>query len=117
MPDMKMRLFLLVGLLIQPVCYASDIDTVMLQINPFLRPALEAVLPDSEKTTADTEPGDNMQLRGTMLAGSNSLVEIAMPGPKPVDPCLNCVPINTLFADVKLGLPLVVHQRRHTRRT
>jgi len=76
MPDMKLHLLLLAGLLPQPVCHASDLDTMMLQINPFLRPALEAVLPDSEKTTADTEPGGNMQLRGTMLAGSNSLANI-----------------------------------------
>lgn len=76
MPDMKPRLLLLAGLLTCSVCHASEAETVTLKINPFMRPALEAVTLDSDNTAAGTKPSDAMQLRGTMLAGSNSVANI-----------------------------------------
>lgn len=76
MPDIRSSLLLLAGLFPQLACHASDAQTVMLQINPFLRPVLEAVTSDSSKDTVNNSSADIMRLRGTMLAGSHSVANI-----------------------------------------
>mgnify|MGYP001557425081 FL=1 len=76
MPDTRIPLFLLAGLLTQSACPAADIETVILQINPFVRPVLEAVTHDSDRKMASKTADEGMRLRGTMLAGSNSVANI-----------------------------------------
>jgi hypothetical protein len=76
MPDLRTSLLFVGGLLSQPACLASDAETIMLQINPFLQPVLEAVTSGSSNNVATRTPADSMQLRGTMLAGSNSVANI-----------------------------------------
>ena len=76
MPDNRISPLLLAGLLAQSACHAADLETVMLQINPFVRPVLEAVMSDSDRKSASKAPADAMRLRGTMLAGSNSVANI-----------------------------------------
>ena len=75
MPELRAYL-LLAGLLPSLASNATDAETLALQINPFLRPILEAVSPGSATTAESKIQADSMQLRGTMLAGSNSVANI-----------------------------------------
>lgn len=75
MPD-KRTYLLLAGLLTSMAGNATDVETLALQINPFLRPVLEAVTTEGVKSTEQASSADSMQLRGTMLAGNNSVANI-----------------------------------------
>lgn len=75
MPDIRTCL-LLAGLLTSMAGNATDVETLALQINPFLRPALETVRTESTKNIEQGASADSMQLRGTMLAGNNSVANI-----------------------------------------
>jgi hypothetical protein len=67
---------LLIGLLPQTFCHASDSDTILLKINPFMRPTYKQDVFADQNSMAGNASADSMQLRGIMLANSNSVANI-----------------------------------------
>ena len=76
MRNITISRLLLVGMLQQGICHAADTDSMTLQTNPFLRPTHKEAAFDNRSDTISNASAGSMQLRGIMLANSNSVVNI-----------------------------------------